>query len=205
MSFQTGVHFDPKGNFLEAGLRLALNNGEYLPSYILEFLEEHPQSEELVEHFPQLYSTFFQEEIAKGGIPGEFLAFEHDLNLVLVGYLAKKQGIHLESYLQYEDMADPLVSHVILQSKNTGLFIFPYEYQMLGESIEETGADPMKQYIAISRYRFHYYGEIVDNEGGSFKSICAYMICLWILQERAVLNEKKGREMLTELVESDDE
>lgn len=205
LSFQTGVHFDPKGNFLEAGLRLALNNGEYLPSYMLEFLEEHSQSADLVEHFPLLYATFFKEEIAKGGISAEFLTFEKNLNLVLMGYLAKKQGIHLESYLQYEDLVDPLVTHVILQSKNTGPYIFPYEYKDLGESIENTGADPMKQYMAISRYKFHFYQEIVENDSGSFRSICAYMMCIWMLGERAALDEKKGREMLTELVESDDE
>ncbi|MCH9811595.1 DUF2764 domain-containing protein [bacterium] len=205
LSFQTGVHFDPKGNFLEAGLRLALSSGEYLPAYLLDFLEEHSSSESLIENFPLLYATFFQKEIAKGGIAAEFLTFEKELNFVLMGYLAKKQGINLESYLQYEDLTDPLVAHIILQSKNTGPFIFPYEFRRLGEMIEETGADPMKQYVAIDRYRFHFYGEIVHNDSGSFRSICAYMMCLWMITEKAALDEKKGREMLTELVESDDE
>ena len=205
LSFQTGIHFDPRGNFLEAGLCLALSSGEYLPPYLVDFLEEHQSSESLVENFPLLYATFFKEEIAKGGIVGEFLTFERELNLVLMGYLAKKQGIALESYLQHEDLSDPLVHHVVLQSKNTGPFIFPYEFSRLGEMIEETGADPMKQFVAIDRYRFHFYGEIIQNDGGSFRSICSYMMCLWMSTNKAALDEKKGREMLTELVESDDE
>ncbi|MCH9617329.1 MAG: hypothetical protein SP4CHLAM5_07460 [Chlamydiia bacterium] len=203
LSFQTGVGFNAKGNFLEAGLALALSNAEYLPEYILNFLEENPDEKDLIKNFPQLYATFFREEIAHGGISAEFLTFEKNLNLILLGYIGKKQGVDVESYLKYEDLGDPLISQIILQSKNTGPYLFPYEYADLGESIEATGADPMKQYIAIHLYRFKHYKEIIDNQGGSFRSICAYMMCLWILEEKAFLDEKKGRKILTELVESE--
>jgi hypothetical protein len=203
LSFQTGVPFNAKGNFLEAGLALALSNAEYLPEYILNFLEENPEEKDLIKNFPQLYATFFREEIGRGGASAEFLTFEKNLNLVLLGYIGKKQGVNVESYLKYEDLSDPLVMHVILQSKNIGPFLFPYEYTDLGESIESTGADPMKQYTAVNLYKFKFYREIIDNDSGSFKSICAYMMCLWVLEEKTLLDEKKGRKILTELVESE--
>lgn len=205
LSFQTGVLFDPKGNFLESGLRLALSNNEYLPEYILNFLEENSDDKELEKNFSKLYAMFFHEEIKKGSMTAEFLTFEKNLNLILFGVYAKKQGINIESYLQYEDLADPLVMHIILQSKNSGGFIFPFEYKDLEEKILSAGADPMKQYIAVSAYRFNYYMELVNNYSGSFKSICAYMMCLWILEEKALLDENKGREVLKELVENENE
>ena len=203
LSFQTGVLFDPKGNFLESGLRLALSNAEYLPEYILDFLEENPEDKELEKNFPKLYATFFYEEIKKGSTIAEFLTFEKNLNLILFGYYAKKRRINIESFLQYEDLTDPLVTYIVLQSKNTGSYIFPFEYKDLEEQIVVAGADPMKQYTAVSAYRFNYYMEIVNNEGGSFKSICAYMMCLWILEEKGLLEESKGREVLKELVENE--
>lgn len=203
LSFQTGVPFSQKGNFLEAGLSLALSNAEYLPEYILSFLEDHREEKDLIKNFPKLYATFFREEISRGGVPAEFLTFEKNLNLVLLGYIGKKRGVDVESYLKHEDLADPLVVHIILQSKNTGPFLFPYEYSDLGDAIEACGADPMKQYTAINLYKFRFYKEIVNSDSGSFRSICAYMMCLWILEDKARLDEKKGREILTELVESE--
>jgi len=202
LSFQTGIAFDFKGNFLETGLRLALSNCEFLPDYIFDYLDQHPEEEDLIKDFPKLYAEFFEKEIAKGGITSEFLKFEKDLNLLLFGFNAKKHNLEVESYLQYEDLTDPIVSQVVLQLKGSGPFIFPFEYKVLEEKVLASGADPMKQYLAISSYRFNFYKEIVDNSNGSFKSICAYMMCLWILQDKALLDENKGREILTELVES---
>ena len=59
LSFQVGVPFNEKGNFLEAGLALALSNAEYLPEYILNFLEENPDEKDLIKNFPQLYALLF--------------------------------------------------------------------------------------------------------------------------------------------------
>jgi hypothetical protein len=203
LSVQTGAVFDINGNFLESGLRLALSNCEFLPEYVFDFLDDNVDEEQCVKNFPQLYARFFREEIAKGGVISEFLRFEKNLNLVLFGLSAKKQKFDLETYLQYEDLADPLVTHLILQSKSSGPFIFPFEYRLLEEKILSSGADPMKQYLAISSYKFNFYKEIVESSIGSFRSICAYMMCLWILDEKASFNEKEGRKILTDIVESD--
>ncbi|MCH9621573.1 MAG: hypothetical protein S4CHLAM20_09970 [Chlamydiia bacterium] len=203
LSFQTGIGFDVKGNFLESGLRLALSNCEYLPDYIFEFLDQYVDEVEMIKNFPRLYAMFFEEEIAKGGIIAEFLTFEKNVNLLLFGFNAKKHSFDVESYLQYEDLTDPIVTQVALQCKNSGPFIFPFEYKLLEEKILDSGADPMKQYLAVASYRFNFYKEIVDNSSGSFRSICAYMMCLWILDEKSSLDEIKGRKILTELVESD--
>ncbi len=203
LSFQTGVVFDKRGNFLESGLRLALTNSEYLPDYILNFLEKYPEEVDLIKNFQKLYATFFSEEIAKGGMTAEFLTFERNLNLVLFGYNGKKRGVDVLSYLVHEDPSNPLVTYIAMQSKNTSGFIFPYKYKALEKSILDAGADPMKQYLSITKYRFSYYQHILNCNNVSFKGICAYMMCLWILDERTSFCEEKGREVLKELVESE--
>ncbi len=204
-SFETGVMFDPKGNFQESGLRQCLLNNEDLPNYILDFLEQHSGKEDLVKHFPQLYTMFFREEITRGGVAGEFLTFERNLILILFGFTGKRLGIDIEKYLQYEDLTDPLVTYVLLQKKSTGPFIFPYEYKDLEDRINQTGADPMKQYISIAAYRFNHYKAIFEDNACSFKAICAYMMCLWVLDEKAAMDEKLGRKVLIEIVESENE
>ena len=205
LSIYSGLSFDPKGNFIESGLRVALSNLEYLPDYIFDFLETHPDDHELKKGFPQLYVNFYANEIARGSLCSEFLLFEKNLNLLLFGLNCKKKNIKIESFLQYEDLADPLVEHVLLQSKNSGPFIFPYEYKELEKKINDAGVDPMKQYNAIASYKFDYYKDIVEDNKKLLRSICAYMMCIWIVEERTSLNEKVGREVLKELVESDDE
>lgn len=202
LSFQTGVKFDGKGNFLEAGLRLALTNSEYLPEYILDFVEDRSDEESLVRDFPQLYAVFFEREISKGGILAEFLSFERDLNLLLMAYNAKRTGIDIESFLQYEDPDSPLVALVAMQAKSSGSFIFPYEYAILEDRLQQAGSDPMKQYEAVSSFRYNFYNSFVEESSGSFRALCAYMMNLWMLEERASLDDKIGREILTELVES---
>ena len=205
LSIYSGVSFDPKGNFIESGLRVALSNLEYLPDYVFDFLEEHPDDEELKKHFPKLYADFFANEIARGSLCSEFLLFEKHLNLLLFGLNCKKKNIKIESFLQYEDLSDPVVEYVLLQSKNSGPFIFPYEYKDLEKKINDAGVDPMNQYNAIASYKFDYYKAIVDDNKKLLRSICAYMMCLWIIEEKTSLNEKVGREVLKELVESEDE
>jgi hypothetical protein len=203
LSFQTGVLFDKKGNFLESGLRLALTNSEYFPDYMLNFLEKYPEESDLLQNFPKLYAMFFFEEIAKGGMAAEFLTFEKNLNLVLFGYNGKRRGVDVLSYLVNEDASDPLVTYIAMQAKNTSGFIFPYKYKPLEKSILDAGADPMKQYFSITKYRFSYYQHILNCNNVSFKGICAYMMCLWILDELSSFCEEKGREVLKELVESE--
>lgn len=205
LSFQTGVMFDSKGNFHESNLRLSLLNNEDLPEYILDFLEEHKENSDVVKHFPELYSMFFKEEIAKGGVAGEFLTFEKNLILILFGFTGKRLALDIEKYLQYEDLTNPLVIHLLLQKKNSGPFIFPYEYKDLEDRINQTGADPMKQYLSIAIYRFNYYKAIFEEDPCSFRSVCAYMMCLWLLDEKEELNEKLGRKVLIEIVESENE
>jgi hypothetical protein len=202
LSFQTGLPFDVKGNFSEANLRFALTNLEYLPDYIFDFLSENKTLAELEKNFPKLYALFFSKEIAKGGVGAEFLTFERDLNLILFGFYAKKNRINLEPFLEWEDHTNPLVEHLILQSKNSGAYIFPFEYKNLEEKILGAEADPMKQYKVINAYRFHHYMEIFETDPFSFRSICAYMMCVWILKDRSLLQEKKGREVLKEIVEN---
>lgn len=199
------MSFDPKGNYPESTLRMALSNAEYLPEYVLDYLDENTTEESLVTNFPKLYAEFFDREIAKGGMTAKFLKFERNMNLIEFGINAKKANMNIESYLQYEDITDPLVSHVIAQCKSTGPFIFPYEYKVLEEKVLSSGADPMKQYNAVSSYRFNFYREIVEVKQGSFAMLQAYMMCLWILEEKAALNEEEGRKILTELVENEDE
>ncbi len=204
-SLEMGISFDPKGNFSEAILRLCLQNSEDLPVYILEFLEENKEKEDRIKHFPKLYTMFFKEEISKGGVAGEFLNFERDLNLLLFGFTGKKLAINLEKFLQYEDLSDPLVTQILLQRKNSGTFIFPFEYKDLEEALNQTGADPMKQYLAVSVYRFNFYRTIFENDPCTFRSVCAYMMCLWIQDEKASMDEKLGRKVLIEIVENENE
>jgi hypothetical protein len=201
LSLQNGVAFDGKGNFIESALRFALANAEYLPIYVINFLAENTTADQMEKNFPKLYATFFYEEIKKGGIVGEFLTFERDLNLLLFGYYGRKNRVNIEPFLEWEDDTNPLVRHLIVQSKSSGSYIFPFEYKDLEEKILATGADPMKQYRVINEYRFNHYTQIFDTDPLSFRAISAYMMCLWILEDRVCLDEKKGREVLKELVE----
>ena len=204
-SLQTGVLFDPKGNLLEQQLRLSIAELEHLPPYILDFLEENKEPKALLENIPKLYTLFYKEEISKGGVIKKFLTFERDIQLLLFGCAGKQLGIDLEKFLNYEDLTDPIVSHLFLQKKSSSPFIFPYEYKALEEKLLKSGANPMKQYLSVATYRFDFYKGLFEENMCTFEGICAYMMCLWILEEKKMLDEKQGRKVLIELVEGENE
>ena len=91
--FWKGKPLDERGNLDENALEDALLTYMGLPEYVYTFMDQYETIDERLQHFPELVSTYFKEEI-QGASPflKQYLSFERDWRLVLCGFRAKQLG-----------------------------------------------------------------------------------------------------------------
>ena len=197
-----GGLFDSRGNYSRSTIRALLASEDGLPEYVFEFLRDYEGEEKRREAFSALIAKYFQEEMAKHrGYGKRFLAFEHDMRVLLAGYRAHKLKRDIAWELQYEDMSDPVVYMTLMQKDVRGAFQFPIEYEELERILAEAGSDPTKQYEGIARYRFAFYNQIFIQNVFSLEGIIAYMMALWILEDLYALEREEGEKQLRNMVE----
>lgn len=194
--------FDGRWNYSKSTIKALIANEEDLPEYVLAFFQQWETEAERKNHFAQLIAQYFEEEIKKNrGYLRDFLTFEHDMRVLLVGFRAKIGGHDVARELQFEDMHNPTVATVLLQKDRMGQFQFPMEYEDLEIVLESAGSDPSKQYEAVARFRFEFYSKYFVQHPFSLKGIVAYMVALWILEDLFVLKSAEGERLLSNIVE----
>lgn len=199
--------FDKRGQLSRSTLKELIANRDELPDYFFDFYSEYDDDEERKKNLPKLLSKYYSKEIkASSGFLREFLTFEQSWRIVTTAYRAKKLKLDIAKELQYEDEGDPIVSMMLTQAGSVGQqFVFPYEYRDLEGLIASAGANPMKQYKVLAKYRFDHYENSIMNRAFTMESVMAYMMRLWILEEYYTLNEESGLKILREVVESENE
>ncbi len=187
---------DSHGNLNEQELNESLLLQSELPDYVFNFLSQFEKVPDKLSHFSGLLALFFNEEIPKHkGFLQSYLKFERESRLVLVGLRSKRLKVDLVKELQFEDVTDPLVAHLLAQ-KDADRYEPPYEYLDLKELVDSCYQDPWAEYEAFAQYRFNRLEEMVDLKAFSIDRILCYMAQLMIVEGLFELNAQKGEMIL---------
>jgi len=189
-----------RGNFDENGLEEAILTKEGLPDYVNAFAARYESPDERVEHFSSLLSSYFQVEVPKSiGFLHDYLTFEREWRLVLIGFRAKRLNRDLLKELQYEDLSDDLVMQILAQ-KDTQTFEPPRRYEELAPLFEEHYDYPLQLYQALCEYRFQKINELIGVNMFTIDRILGYMVQLIIVEKLFELDRKKGIEIVDTIV-----
>ena len=191
---------DPRGNLSYKEFDEALLQRDILPEYVFDFLANHETALSQVRAFPELLVSFFREEKKKAkGFLRDYLTFEREWRIILTAIRAKQLGRDLSVELQFEDSADPIVSHVLAQ-KDAPEYEPPAEYLDFKEGIIAAGSDPLKRSEFIASYRYEKVKELVEEPLFSVDWILGYAVRLMIAEDWVALDAKRGAEMLETMV-----
>ena len=187
---------DLRGNLSEKELDEALLIQDILPEYVFDFLEHFESKEDKIRNFSGLYARYFSEEIPKqSGFLANYLEFERDWRLVMLGLRAKKLRRDLVSELQFEDFSDPLVAHLLSQ-KDMEEYEPPQEYVELKELMHACAEDPWQQFVTFAAYRFRKIEDIAGSPIFSMDWILGYIARLMIVEKYNELSEELGKTIL---------
>ena len=195
--------FDRRGNYSKELLDMFVANEEVLPDFVFRFFSKFKTKKEQVVDFQWVTSRYFKYELEKNsGFLLEFMKFEYDVFILSVGYRSFEFHKDVRVELRYEDFSYPLLSTIISQNGVDGKFTFPEEFRELELIFLNSKVDPTERYEAVASYKFNYYRNIFSDNPFSLKSILAYMMCLWIVEDDFALNADFGEKRLDSLVES---
>lgn len=199
-AFFRGDELDPMGNIPADNMERAVLEGEGLPRYVCDFLEEYDSNEERAKHYPKLLVFFFKEEIASSeGFLHHYLRFERDWRLVMVGFRAKLLGKDVAVELQYEDPEDIIVAQILAQ-KDSPTYEPPVWFGRLKETFEENRDHPLKLHKAICEYRFAMMEHLSEREFFSMDRVLGYLAQLVIVEQWLKLDEQEGKAILDKMV-----
>ncbi len=197
-----GVELDSWGNFDEGELQEALASHTELPDYVFEFINIHEKKEDRVKHFEELLAKSFLEvsQDIQDPFLKEYLQFERELRLVMVGFRAKKLGWNLEAALQFENPEEEIIAQMLAQ-KDAKEFIPPEKYAGLKVIFERYKDEPLELRKAIDQYRFDYVERMVDMaDNDSIRRILAYMVQLIVVLRWFEMDKEKGKEIVGTII-----
>lgn len=192
---------DIRGSLEQAELEEELVDREKFPDYIYEFIDKYDEKQWLT-HYPELLSQFFRMEGANAtGFLKNYLNFERDLRLILVGFRAKALKKDLVKELQFEDPYDDLVAQILAQ-KDANTYVPPENFQDL-QPILESNKDPLELHKALCAYRFYKIEEMLGIDMFSIDRVLGYMVQLILVEQWHELDKTKGLETLKMIVGKD--
>jgi len=167
---------DPRGNLDKLRLEEAIVSRDLLPSYVNSYLDEYPDDAQRLKHFPKLVTDYLTDEaLDHVGFLRQYINFEHDWRLVMMGLRSKMIGRDLLQELQYEDTNNPVVDSLIAQ-KDAKEYLPPIEYQDLATLYQQNREEPLQLFQALTRYRFDKIAEIVGLDMFSMRAILGYVV-----------------------------
>lgn len=191
---------EPYGNYDEQQLEEALVTEDGFPPYVYSFIARHPNKDDLLRFFPELFHQFFQHELPKThGFLHDVLLMERDIRLIGVGFRAKKLGIDLAKELQYEDPDDLLVAQLLAQ-KDAKQFEPPAEYEALKVLFQNHLNDPLSLQQALLEFRFKWIEERLGTDETSLDAVLGYALQLIMAWKWVQLDEEKGQQIIDTLV-----
>ena len=190
-----GKPIDPHGNFSEKELDEALLVKSDLPQYVFDFLDQFEDNATKLKNFWGLFTQFFAEEIAKQkGFLKDYLIFERESRLVLLGLRAIQAKKDLLQELQFEDPLDPFIKNILLQ-KDLERYTPPFEYARLKEIFFTYYKDPWEQYRAFTEYQFTTVADIVSKSLFSIDHILCYVAQFILVESLYHLDKKEGEKV----------
>jgi hypothetical protein len=184
------IPIETQGTMNAKELEEALLVRDFLPAYVIDFLDTYESTEERLRYFSALYVGMYAQKVT--GFLGWYFALERDIRLVLTALRAKSTGRDIVKELQFEDIQDAQVVQILSQ-KDALEYTPPVEYEDLKVLFVENSADPRKLSEALLKYRFD---KIVDWERQthfSLDKLMAYATRLLILESVVRFNEEQVR------------
>lgn len=192
---------DLHGNFNKSELEdLLIAQGEEVPSYLIDYLGRYASLEDRISHFPQLVASFFNEEIAVAeGFLKDYLSFERDLRLVMVGFRAKQRHRDVALELQYEDPYDPVVAQILAQ-KDAASYDPPAGFEELKPLFEKYANAPLDLHKAILEYRLARIAQLTGDALFSVDHVLSYLASLIIIERWNALDHAEGTKVIDSLL-----
>lgn len=191
---------DPHGNYDHKELEEKLLLEDGLPDYVFEFLREHESIEDKLDFFPMLLSQFFQEEIEKSDFfLKEFLVFEREWRLIMLGIRAKLYKRDVSWELQHEDPQDDLVA-LILAQKDAPDFTPPDGYEDLKEIFTQFKDEPLKLHWELNSWRLKKIQDLPQRGTFSVDRILSYLAQLILVENWVKLNHEQGMSVVKNIM-----
>lgn len=195
-AFWIGEEFDLRGYYNENELEEVLLTESGLPSYVYDFLGTYSELEDRLRYFSLLVGSYYRNEIDRAqGFLKEYLLFEREWKLVLLGFRAKMMGRDLAQELQFEDPYDELIAQMMAQ-KDAATYEPPLSYSDLKVLFEQHRDSPLELHKALCKYRFDKLESMYGVEVFSIRRILAYMAQLIIVEKWLELDKKKGLQVV---------
>ncbi len=195
-----GLPLHPAGSMNAKELEEALLVKDFLPPFVIDFLERYETAEQRLDHFPALYVSLYQEMASfSDGFIRSYYTMEREIRLVLTALRAKQMGWDLTQQLQFEDMDDPFVMQILVQ-KDAEEYTAPQEYEPLKTLFMENRLDPMKLYRSVLQYRFDRVVELEEQYASfSIDRILGFLVRLMMVEMWSQLDEQKGLGLVDDL------
>ncbi len=191
----------PGGTLDQYDLEDSVAFKEGLPQYVLDYLEEGADKQELLDNFARLLHRYFAEESkSKSSFVANYITFEWHLKLVLVAIRAHELGRNLEEELKDEDQEDPFVTELLERSKDKH-FELPAPYQEIKALYDAKKDQPLDLYQTLSEWRFSHIEELIEWEFFSIERILGYVAELKICEEWLQLDKLKGLEIVDQMMD----
>ena len=199
--FWLDEELDLRGKLSPVELEEALLNEEHLPPLVYDYFDKYPHRQDRLKHFSSLLATYFRQVAPKAPkFLKDYLAFERQLRLVLLGFRAKQLGRDLALELQYEDPEDPLVAQLMAQKDAKG-FEPPEGFESLKSLFQQHVEKPLDLYRGLAEYRFRWIEERLQAELFSIDRILGYFIQLTLVLQWLALDREQGQKRIDTIVE----
>jgi uncharacterized protein DUF2764 len=190
------------GNYSEQELREMLAENKTLPRYMVQFLNQYPEIEDRLVHFPELLRAYFEKESkSKDAFLGPYLCFEWQWRLVFVALRAKELDRDIKYELRFENPQDPFIADIIAQNE-AKTFEPPAPYTSLKALFEARKHAPLELFQALCEWRFDHVKQMIDWQCFSTARILGYVAQLEICERWLELNKRKGLQLLEEMIET---
>ncbi|MFN0065611.1 MAG: DUF2764 family protein [Chlamydiales bacterium] len=192
---------DTRGNFTQTEFEQALTDMawsemEEFPDYLVDYLEKYQTDEARLWHFQKLLTNFYVEMEGRAeGFIQEYVTFQHEWQLVLLGFRVKKLGRDISTELRYEDASNPIVAQILAQ-KDAVIYEPPFEYKELKHVFEEKSAVSLDLHKALCEYQFNVIVERWGQEHFAIDHILNYMARLLLVEKWQELDVQKGIEVI---------
>jgi len=183
---------DDRGNFNEKELDEAVLGKIDLPEYVLDFLTDNPNHDARLRNFAFLYASFFQAHAKTGNaFLDEYLKFEHELILWQALFRAKALNVDFKEVLQYEDLSDPMIVGMLVQSQNVDLIV-PDDFKNLKEAFGLNDNDPLILFKKIEQIRLSKILDLVQDKYFTIDIILGFAAMLLIIEKWHAMNSVEG-------------
>ena len=183
--------------FDQETIRELLAEPDELPEFIVSFLAENKECTERYEKFDSLYETYYDYLGEKySDFFKEYSLFESSLRKVITAFRARNQGLDMETCIPGSDE----ITDTIFANRTASDFglknIFPY----ISEIVEVFKEDTLNREKKLDRIRFSFMENFTGEDPFKEGCVYAYIFQLLLLERWKMMDRKKGKQIVSNIV-----